>query len=190
MGEREQVRRDCMVDLLKVNQFHYSIYWHRWSRVLWTDGDNFIELNLTPIPNSVKTWEDVKKEMIRYHAATPALSDTLTDRLPTSIVKGMVDNLGIDLTIKLQNYDYLTEIAVKQIGVQSRADQRGGGLPVFMLRGDLYMRTSVALSKKDVAEALILSPMWHHVDSRRELTDKEDKLWLELTMMIEEIENE
>ena len=95
-------------------KYHYSSYWHSWSRVLSDNHDHgpFVEVNLTPhgIRGSAADWRRVAQIIIRVHGTTRDPNDQETDRLPREIVFLMLDHLGMGLLARLLNEDFLSEI--------------------------------------------------------------------------------
>lgn len=91
--------------------FHYSSYWHMWSRVLTSThkgrGGNFVEVNLTPIRN----WqEEVAGIRIRVHCTSRGRDDKTVATLPPEVRAKMVKNLGEELTQRLLTEDFLSQI--------------------------------------------------------------------------------
>lgn len=97
-------------------KFHYSSYWHTWSRRLAESNKplfcGIVEVNLGPIPGCFSsTWDyDVKPIRIRAHGTSSSRGDIDTDVLPESVKEAMVKNLGPELTERLLTYDFLPEI--------------------------------------------------------------------------------
>lgn len=98
-------------------KFHYSSYWMDWSRVLAdpTDaglGNDYIEVNLTPIPHSYgSTWDThVRQVRIRRHWTARATGDIECDELPAQIRQKMVEALGEEKTNRLLTEDFLPQI--------------------------------------------------------------------------------
>ena len=90
--------------------FYYCSYWGRWSRVLSTENFNYVEVNLTPIPGSTETWADVAEIRIRKHCTARGKNDLIMSELPADVVSTMKKNLGICLTDRLLNEDFLSQI--------------------------------------------------------------------------------
>ena len=91
-------------------KYVYCPYWHRWSRVLSSVDGISVELNLTPIPHSDRTWaEDVAPGKIRRHCTVQSPSD-FHNELPEEIVEALLDNLGVLRANWLLEYDFLPEI--------------------------------------------------------------------------------
>jgi len=93
-------------------KFHYSSYWGSWSRVLSHEGNCYVEVNLTTIPNcSSSSWEDdVAEVVIRRHYTARRHGDIDTDELPRDIHEAMIEHLGKEMTISLLGSDFLPEI--------------------------------------------------------------------------------
>lgn len=93
--------------------FHYSSYWHTWSRVLSTSHPRgpFVEVNLTPIN---RDWENhVAPVRIRFHGTPPSDRDIVNDALPPEVRASMVHHLGEELTDRLLTEDFLSQINVE-----------------------------------------------------------------------------
>lgn len=154
--------------LKKVAKYRFCHYWHHWSRILWTNGCEYVEIDLTPVPNSEETWDKIKRETIRRHS-TDTSEDTFWEELPQATFDSMVWHLGSDLTLRLCSHDYLTEIALAQIDVQ----MQGGGIPLAELRGDLLRASRHVLEEQDTERRSVLIGVWFDIKRRRNLTEEE-----------------
>lgn len=108
--------------------YSYSKYWGNWSRVLWTDGVSYIEVNLTPINPMIKgVWEEqVVPVMVRWHWTAKEKGEELVQNLPHEVYCSLLDHVGEDLGIRLTIDDLLAEIDLERL----RKDMRGGGVPL------------------------------------------------------------
>jgi hypothetical protein len=86
--------------------FIFSEYWRNWSRILESKNGWFVEVDLTPIPGY--KWEDISQIKIRKHCTTSNRKPV--EKLPVNTIKEMVVNLGEDLTCRLLEEDFLTQI--------------------------------------------------------------------------------
>jgi hypothetical protein len=95
-------------------EYHFCSYWGTWSRRLSENHPigPFVEVNLTPIPNSYSsTWQsDVAPIRIRAHGTASAKRDINTDTLPDDVRAAMIKNLGLQLTERLLTEDFLSQI--------------------------------------------------------------------------------
>lgn len=121
-----------------MKKFVYCSYWHTWSRNLSRDYKNnlcFIELNLTPVNGFFSNRLDtVKLEVIRSHG-TVNEDDIHTDELPVKVIAEMKKYLGEELTNRLLNHDYLSEVTVEQI---KNSKSNGGGVPFENIKSGEY----------------------------------------------------
>jgi hypothetical protein len=106
---------DCEM-VVAARKYHYSSYWRNWSRMLREPGDGielprgagpFVEVNLTPIPNTYSnrsTYEyEVNRIVIRSHSTIRNERDWDMDCLPEDIQIEMRKNMPFVL------YSFLTE---------------------------------------------------------------------------------
>ncbi len=128
--------------------FHYSDYWHTWSRRLFTNLNpsnkrwiGFVDLNLTPIASChSSSWDQVSMEIIRAHGTTSHDGDKDTDILPKAIVYQMQENLDSYICDKLLDFDYLntkTGVTVEEI-LKAQSQSNGGGVPLIFIK---HLRT-------------------------------------------------
>lgn len=95
--------------------FHYSSYWHNWSRVLSTNHEHgpFVEVNLTPIGGRTGWSSEIDRIRgvnIRFHGTARDNKDIITDILPDEVYDEMMIHLGEDLTRRLLTEDFLPQI--------------------------------------------------------------------------------
>lgn len=113
------------VNTYNFKRFHYSGYWRTWSRVLGNVDHSVVEVNLTPIPCSSRTWEnDVAPVIIRKHYTPAGDRDEFTGYLPPDVVEAMIENLGEDKTRSLLEANYMELIDWDKY----REAGRGGGV--------------------------------------------------------------
>jgi len=103
-----------------MKKFHWSSYWHCWSRVLTNNshepGCSFVEVNLTPVngnnARSLKAGYEnqVKLIRIRAHGTLRGPNDKETNELPDEALAEMKEYVGEDLTARLINEDFLSQI--------------------------------------------------------------------------------
>jgi hypothetical protein len=118
--------------------YHLSAYWGNWSRVLHIDIERmeWVELNLTPINGwSRGSIDTVRLEVIRCHGTPRDPADREHFSIPVNIYEGMVDALGSELTSRLLNHDYLSEVTLDQI---RQARSNGGGVPLANIKSGTY----------------------------------------------------
>lgn len=116
-------------------KFKYNSYWGTWNRCFGLDnGNNFIELNLTPV-NGFRHGkiDEIRGEVFRAHGTYPDRKDIETDELPAEVVAEMKQFLGDELVEKLLNHDYLAEITVEDI-IAAREKSNGGGVPLQAIK--------------------------------------------------------
>jgi len=111
-------------------KYHYSSYWGTWSRRLSSDHESgpYVEVNLTPIKdaNYASRWDDeVIPIIIRTHCTASTPRDIDTNILPLAVGEDMVKFLGVELTKKLLDYDFLADIDPELL----RTKMTGGGVP-------------------------------------------------------------
>lgn len=93
--------------------YHYSGYWHSWSRVLSTNHPDgpFVEVNLTPIHGDSRGWaSEVRPVRVRFHGTSREERDKIVEQLPPEVRTRMVANLGEELTERLLTEDFLPQI--------------------------------------------------------------------------------
>ncbi len=95
--------------------FHYSAYWHCWSRVLSTSHPKgpFVEVNLTALGGDMsdRSWaQQVKPIRIRFHGTARERNDQQTETLPPEVLRIMVQKLGEELVNRLLTEDFLSQI--------------------------------------------------------------------------------
>lgn len=126
------------------NMFHYSDYWHTWSRVLRFEDWSVVEVNLTPINSD---WQkDVEPIRIRKHGTMDERRDWLwqerskrmtvdfvyrdglylSDSLPISVISAMEKAIGLPLVQRLLKEDFYSKIDWNKY---RSANELGGGVP-------------------------------------------------------------
>lgn len=113
-------------------KFHYSGYWHRWSRRLLVDKDGWVlEVNLEPIPGAhASTWENnVAPIVLRRHITADDRRDLNVHRLPYDTHKLMGERLGFQLRQRLITGDLVSEIDFDLL----RTNKISGGTPLAMV---------------------------------------------------------
>lgn len=102
--------------------FKYSRYWHTWSRLIYTDGFNFIEVDLTPVNSNREGWEKVLSMNIRCHCTSLKDGDILTEEPPNLLKTMMSIFLGRENMTQLMELDFLNEVQYLTNGY-GRAEQ-------------------------------------------------------------------
>lgn len=118
--------------------FHFSAYWCNWSRVLSDShpGGPFVEVNLTPIPNSYSdSWERIGNKIIRVHGTARDEKDIVTDTLPTEVEAEMRKHLGSSTVDSLLYEDILSQI---DFNLYKR--NQNGGCPLWLCRNSRWAK--------------------------------------------------
>lgn len=113
--------------------FHFCDYWGTWNRILSNENMEIIELDLTPIGGSNFKWKFIRQEVIRIHGTAIGKKDILTDKLPENVKQIMITELGSELTERMLNHDYFTEVSPKEIR-EARKKSNGGGIPLQAIK--------------------------------------------------------
>lgn len=98
--------------------FYYSSHWKAWSRLLIRGGlkQGFrkeIAISLTPTGGFNKSSNRffIKNEYIRiYNSPIASDDDIYTHVLPKEVFESMCFGVGLDVTTRLIDYDYLSEL--------------------------------------------------------------------------------
>ncbi len=116
-----------------MKKFHYSSYWHTWSRNLAQENGIFVELDLTPVNGFDRgNVAEIRQQTIRSHSTRREKRDIDTDELPVDVVLKMHKYIDDgELVNRLLTFDYMSELTVEQI----ESKMRGGGVPFYILKG-------------------------------------------------------
>lgn len=116
-----------------MSKFKYCNYWMTWNRCFPMFGNNFIELDLTPVnPGTASAWEKTKQEVFRSHG-TIDKKDKFVEVLPELIQLRMEKFYGYDLTNRMLHHDYLSEITLEDI-FNANCKSNGGGVPLQAIK--------------------------------------------------------
>ena len=96
---------------MNMTKYHYSAYWHTWSRVLSEDTSRgysiYVEVDLTPINDTKEGWQRVSFSNIRKHVTPRQPRDIDTNVIPSQIVKRMARHLPANIIKQLLFEDIL-----------------------------------------------------------------------------------
>lgn len=115
--------------------YHYSNYWHTWSRILYKGPKGTIELNLTPVngfgskPDQIDT---VRLEVIRLHGTAVDVKDKVTDELPRDVESVMLKCLEVGLINRLWTFDYMSTMTPEDV-LESQRYTNGCGAPYALI---------------------------------------------------------
>ena len=121
--------------------FHYSAYWHTWSRILayariGQEIREVIEVNLTPVPGINVNWKmDVAPIVVRVTSVDSFYDqDKFEKVLPYDVKKEMVRYLGPELTNRLCYENFMNQI---DVGLLRAFDHERHGKALYtILRGE------------------------------------------------------
>ena len=116
-----------------LKKFCFCNYWGTWNRILKVEGAHIYELDLTPCnANEPKQWLKTQREVIRVHG-TYSKDDIHTDELPSKVLELMVKHYGQELTDRMINFDYLSEVSLTDIKL-ANGRSNGGGVPLYAIK--------------------------------------------------------
>jgi hypothetical protein len=117
--------------------FHFSSYWHTWSRVLSQEDGVTVELNLTPVnPQWDRSWKEmVETTWIRRHRTAPGEGDQLVDYLPGEVMKQVRKHLTEEFAAWLIRTDFLP-----LIDWEKYEQHNNGGAPLHKILKPLEVR--------------------------------------------------
>lgn len=103
--------------------FYYSSHWNAWSRLLLRGGikQGFrkeIAISVTPTGgfNKASNKFFIKNEYIRiYNSPIKNENDIYTHVLPKEVFESMCYGIGLEVTTRLIDYDYLSEINLSKL---------------------------------------------------------------------------
>lgn len=117
-----------------MKKFRLCDYWGTWNRLLTIADVGIVELSLTPInwQSSHGKWDKTKQEMFRVHN-TSIKGDKCCDELPADVREILVRHYGEELTERMLNHNYLSEVTPEQIRF-AMGKSNGGGVPFFAIK--------------------------------------------------------